>query len=126
MFPHLQHSTIICDKVSHVSCQTPGHCLLPTLSVSHDLPLIVNPLTNSPMQDMLERDRQNASSSVARERARAAAAERDLESASSQADARRRQLQHDLDNAHSEVNLPIFCLSAARIQEVSLSRSACM
>lgn len=78
------------------------------------------------MQDMMERDRQNASSTVARERARAAAAERDAESASSQADARGRQLQHDLDNAHSEVNLPIFWLSAPRIKEVSLSHNACM
>lgn len=66
------------------------------------------------LQDMMERERQNASRSVARERACAAAAERDAESASSQADARKRQLQHDLDNAHSEVTISIFDLSASR------------
>lgn len=67
------------------------------------------------VQEMMDRERQNASSSVARERARAAAAERDAESASSQADARKRQLQHDLDNAHSEVYLVCFCWSASRL-----------
>ena len=55
------------------------------------------------LQEMMERERQNAHSSVARERARTVAAERDAESACSQADARKRQLQHDLDDAHSEV-----------------------
>lgn len=60
----------------------------------------------------MERERQNASRSVARERACAAAAERDAEAASSQADARKRQLQHELDNAHSEVTLLIFGSSA--------------
>lgn len=50
----------------------------------------------------MERERQSAHCSVAKERARAVAAERDAESASSQADARKRQLQHDLDDAHSE------------------------
>ena len=118
---HTQHLGIIAlcfdiystapGYVTHVYCQTIDHCFPPTLFIFNDLPLIASPMTVSPIQDMLERDRQNASSSVARERARAAAAERDAESASGEADARRRQLQHDLDNAHSEVNLPIFCLT---------------
>lgn len=54
-------------------------------------------------QDMLEQERQSSSGSLARERARANAAEQAADSACSQADARKRQLQHDLDNAHSEV-----------------------
>jgi hypothetical protein len=53
---------------------------------------------------MMERERQTASSSLARECARANAAEQAADSSSSQAEARRRQLQHDLDNAHSEVS----------------------
>ncbi len=52
----------------------------------------------------MERERQTASSSLARERARANAAEQAADSSSSQGEARRRQLQHDLDNAHSEVS----------------------
>lgn len=55
------------------------------------------------MQEMMERERGTASSSLARERARANAAEQAADSSSSQAEARKRQLQHDLDNAHSEV-----------------------
>ena len=111
---HVQHSIITCHRTTHVYCQINGHCLLPTLWTCNELPPFASPMTISPMQDMMERDRQNARSNVAQERARAAAVERDAESASCQADARGRQLQHDLDNAHSEVNLPIFCLSASR------------
>ena len=56
------------------------------------------------VQEMLERERQTASSSLARERARANVAEQAADSSSSQAEACRRQLQCDLDNAHSEVS----------------------
>ena len=58
----------------------------------------------------MERDRETASSSLARERAHAAAAEEAADSSTSRFEARTRQLEHDLDNTHSEVLLILSSL----------------
>lgn len=58
----------------------------------------------------MERDRETASSSLARERSRAAAAEEAADSSTSRFEACRRQLEHDLDNTHSEVLLILSVL----------------
>lgn len=66
----------------------------------------------------MEREWETASSSLARERARAAAAEEATDSSKAKFETRKRQLEHDLDNAHSEVVLLIttvyVCLELTR------------
>ena len=77
------------------------------------------------LQEMLDRERQNANASIARERACAVAAERDAESATGQADARKRQLQHDVDNAHSEVSQHSSRLNLHRgVQDIQAGTSS--
>ncbi|DBB04616.1 TPA: hypothetical protein ACH3X1_012686 [Trebouxia sp. C0004] len=86
----LQEAASLRGSAEHMQREMQGHCT--NLQAQLDA-----------FQEMMERERQTASSSLARERARANAAEQAADSSSSQAEAHRRQLQHDLDNAHSEV-----------------------
>ena len=62
------------------------------------------------VQERMEVEREAASASLARERARAAAAEQGSDSSTARFETRKRQLEHDLDNAHSEV-LPLMLFS---------------
>lgn len=113
MFPwpvglHHCYTCCCCSCTSCCACICPCSCCSISLVDWHLL--LIWALLLGVVQGMMDRERENASNSVARERACAAAAERDAESACSRADACKRQLQRDLDNAHSEVHFLSRCL----------------
>ena len=103
------------DMLSHFKCTTDSSFVqrtgVPAVLSSHVmLRLAGNPWQicgsqqfASTKQERMEVEREAASTSLARERARAAAAEQGSDSSTARFETRKRQLEHDLDNAHSEV-----------------------